>query len=76
MSRRQTRAEYRLVLAAIAFGISAASFFGFIMPGDAIGRFVFGTTWSMIGVWWLGRFLDEKKPSTDRPQNGLRPPGP
>jgi hypothetical protein len=75
MNRRHLSSELHLLLTAIAFGIAIASFLGLILHDDHTGRFLFGTTWSLVGVWWLGRYLDLKKPSRDLPRRSQRDRG-
>jgi hypothetical protein len=72
MSRRHLSRELHLLPSTIAFGIAIASFLGVILHDDHVGRFLFGTTWSMVGAWWLGRYLDIKKPSQDLARRSQR----
>jgi hypothetical protein len=72
MSRRQLSCELHLLPIAIAFGIAIASFLGVILHDDHTGRFLFGTTWGLVGVWWLGRYLDIKKPPRDLARRSQR----
>lgn len=53
------------VAAIIAFIIALISFFGIILENDLIGRLIFGITWSLIGVLWLGQYFQARKEIKD-----------
>lgn len=46
----------RLIAAAvICFAVALIAFAGLILSKDAIGRVIFGATWTALAVVWLGR---------------------
>lgn len=50
------RPRWRLIVAAVVcFAVSLIAFTGLILSKDAIGRVIFGTTWTALGAVWLGR---------------------
>lgn len=60
---------FSAVAVIIAFAIAGISFFGVILKNDLVGRLLFGFTWSFIGVWWLGQYIQKKKKS--EPANSM-----
>jgi hypothetical protein len=57
-------AGHLLVFAIAAWTIAAICFAGVILQNDLTGRLIFGTTWILIGVWWLGRWFRANKTSS------------
>jgi hypothetical protein len=49
----------------IAFVIAVMSFFGVILEDDMVGRLIFGITWFLIGILWLGQYFQAKKEIND-----------
>ncbi|NIO02174.1 MAG: hypothetical protein GTO42_08535 [Candidatus Latescibacteria bacterium] len=61
MTRKRFSPAFSGIAVIIAFAIAAISFFGIILKNDLVGRFLFGTTWSCIGLWWFGHYLRARR---------------
>ncbi len=61
MGKLRTSPMYSAILAAVAFGVAAVSFFGIVLQDDLVGRLIFGGTWCLVGGWWLGQYLHSRK---------------
>jgi hypothetical protein len=60
MSGIKVGATLSLWLAAISAVIATVSLFGLILQDDIIGRLIFGTVWTLVGVYWIGSYLTAK----------------
>jgi hypothetical protein len=61
MTRGRGASSVSLIWAAIAFTIAGSCFLGVIFGHDLTGRLLFGITWSAVGTWWIGRFLNDRR---------------
>ncbi len=53
---RRLRSRWTLIATAIiCFAVMLIAFAGLILREDAIGRVIFGATWTALAVVWLGR---------------------
>ena len=50
------QSKYLLIAAAIiCFAVAAIAFAGLFLREDPVGRAIFGTAWTALGLVWLGR---------------------
>lgn len=63
MAKMRISPTYNVIAAIIAFAIAGISFFGIILKDDLVGRIIFGSTWSFVGVWWMGKYIHIRKKS-------------
>jgi hypothetical protein len=61
MPKKQLPAKVRVLAAIAAFAIAAICFSGVVLKNDLVGRLIFGATWSLVGVWWLGQWLKARE---------------
>jgi hypothetical protein len=53
--------KYYAVFTIVALGIAAICFLGVVLEGDLVGRIIFGTMWSLVAVYWLGRYIHTRR---------------
>ncbi len=49
------------IAAVIALTISAVSLFGLILKEDPVGQVVFGVTWAIVGLSWIGQSMRARR---------------
>ena len=54
----KTTALWLTIICAV---IAAVSFFGLILKNDMVGRLIFGTVWTLVGIYWIGSYFTAKK---------------
>jgi len=70
MAKLQLSPKYSVIIAVGAFVVAAISFFGIILKNDLVGRLIFGITWSLVGVGWLGCYFNARK--TSKSHKGIK----
>jgi uncharacterized membrane protein HdeD (DUF308 family) len=61
MARIKVGTTLSLWLTAICAVIAVVSFFGLILKDDMVGRLIFGTVWTLVGIYWIGSYFVAKK---------------
>jgi hypothetical protein len=55
-----------LAATGVCFVIAALAFTGVILRGDLVGRAIFGTVWTVLGVVWLGWYVGGSRTRGER----------
>ena len=56
-----------LIFATISFAIAVVCWSGLVLANDPIGRIIFGTVWTLLGIGWLGRYFVQRKAAAPEP---------
>ncbi|NIM91484.1 MAG: hypothetical protein GTO17_11115 [Candidatus Aminicenantes bacterium] len=60
MAKRQIPPKLCQSAAILSLAIALISFSGIVLKNDFAGRLIFGSTWSLVGIGWLGQYFHSK----------------
>jgi hypothetical protein len=60
MAKWNMKLKYYMFAMIVSFVIAAISFSGVILKNDLVGRLIFGFVWVIVGIGWLGQYLNLK----------------